>query len=275
MEGPDEIIHQSMRLRIAASLNALPNGELLEFGKLKSMLGATDGNMATHLGALEKAGYIAVDRRGRRFISEARSYHDFVPALVEACRGDPVIECHLVCDARAIRQFGLGMAPPAPGRLGPHIRTGYIKRADTLDGLADACGIDREGLAATVARWNAGAARGEDGEFGKGGDVYERFNGGGGSTGNPCVAPIIDAPFYAIRLIPGDIGTFIGLRTDQHARALDSRGAPIPGLLVAGNDAASLMGGSYPGAGITLGPALVFGHIAADTAASYLSNRSA
>jgi len=62
MEGPDEIIHQSMRLRIAASLNALPSGELLEFGKLKSMLGATDGNMATHLGALEKAGYIAVEK---------------------------------------------------------------------------------------------------------------------------------------------------------------------------------------------------------------------
>lgn len=62
MEGPDEIIHQSMRLRIAASLNALPSGEQLEFGKLKSMLGATDGNMATHLGALEKAGYIAVEK---------------------------------------------------------------------------------------------------------------------------------------------------------------------------------------------------------------------
>lgn len=217
-----------------------------------------------------KAGYIAVDRRGRRFISEARSYHDFVPALIEACHGDTQIECHLICDAQAIRRYGLGMAPPAPGRLEPHVRSGYIQRADTLDALAAACAIDPAGLAATVARVNAGAARGEDPEFGKGTDVYERFNGGGGHPANPCVAPIATAPFYAIRLIPGDIGTFIGLRTDAAARALDAAGAPIPGLYVAGNDAASFMGGAYPGAGITLGPALVFGHIAAETAAASL-----
>ncbi len=62
MEGPDEIIHQSMRLRICATLNALPGGDLLEFNRLKSVLGATDGNLAAHLGALEKAGYVAVQK---------------------------------------------------------------------------------------------------------------------------------------------------------------------------------------------------------------------
>lgn len=215
-----------------------------------------------------KAGYIAVDRRGARFISEARSYHDFVPALIEACRGDSQIECHLICDAQAIRRYGLGMAPPWPGRLEPHVRSGYIKRADTLAGLAAACGIDAAGLAATVRRVNSGAALGTDPDFGKGTDVYERFNGGGGHPANPCVAPIETPPYYAIRLIPGDIGTFIGLRTDEKSRVLDANGEPIPGLFAAGNDAASFMGGSYPGAGITLGPALVFGHIAAETAAS-------
>lgn len=219
-----------------------------------------------------KAGYIAVDRRGRRFVSEATSYHDFVPAMIEACRGDPLIETFLVCDARAIRRFGLGMAPPAPGRLGPHVRSGYIKRAATLRALAAQCGIDAAGLEATVARFNAGAADGVDPEFSKGQDVYERFNGGAGHPANPCVAPLVQAPFYAIRLIPGDIGTFIGLKTDAEGRALDAAGAPIDGLYVAGNDAASFMGGAYPGAGITLGPALVFGRIAAQSAAAWLAS---
>ncbi|MFO1088075.1 MAG: FAD-dependent oxidoreductase [Hyphomicrobiales bacterium] len=215
-----------------------------------------------------KAGYIAVDKRGRRFISEAISYHDFVPAMIEACRDDPDVHCHLICDSTAIRAYGLGAAPPLPGRLGPHLASGYIQRANTLADLATLCGIDAKGLNDTVARFNAGAALGEDREFGKGGDVYQRFNGSIGHRPNPCVAPISRAPFYAVRLVPGDIGTFVGLRTDVHARALDTSGHPIPGLYVVGNDAASFMGGTYPGAGITLGPALVFGHLAARHIAS-------
>ncbi len=218
-----------------------------------------------------KAGYIAVDRRGRRFISEARSYHDFVPAMLGACRDDDEVACHLICDSVAIAQYGLGRAPPRPGRPGPHVRSGYLIEAPTVEALAVACGIDPAGLAATVARVNAGAARGEDPEFGKGGDVYQRFNGSLDHGGpNPCVAPVAVAPFYAVRLVPGDLGTFIGLRTDAQARAVDARGVVVDGLYVAGNDAASFMGGTYPGAGITIGPALVFGCLAARHAAAAL-----
>lgn len=212
-----------------------------------------------------KAGYIAVNRNGRRFISEAVSYHDFVPAMIEACAGADgrEIHCHLICDSDAIRAFGLGRAPPFPGRVAPYVRSGYLKRGATLADLAAACGIDPGGLAATVARWNEGAALGEDRDFAKGADAYQRFNGSQGRQPNPCVAPIARGPFYAVRLLPGDIGTFIGLRTDELARALDRDGRVVEGLYVVGNDAASFMGGTYPGAGITIGPALVFGHIAA------------
>ena len=210
-----------------------------------------------------KAGYIAVDRRGQRFVNEARSYHDFVPAMIAACGDDAEVAVHLIADHRAVRRYGLGMAPPAPGRLGPHVRSGYIVRADTLAGLAAQCGIDAAGLKATVARFNAGAVEGEDSEFGKGGDVYQRFNGSAGQVPNPCVAPLVTPPYYAIRLVPGDIGTFVGLKTDPESRALDAEGRVIDGLYVVGNDAASFMGGAYPGAGITIGPALVFGHLAA------------
>jgi len=215
-----------------------------------------------------KAGYIAVDKRGRRFINEAMSYHDFVPAMVEACRDDLEVHSYLICDTTAIRAYGLGAAPPLPGRLGPHIASGYIKQADTLAALAAQCGIDEQGLSRTVALLNEGAPKGEDPEFGKGTDPYQRFNGSIGHGPNPCVAAIERAPFYAIRLVPGDIGTFIGMRTDAHARALDNAGQPVSGLYVVGNDAASFMGGTYPGAGITLGPALVFGHLAARHIAS-------
>lgn len=209
-----------------------------------------------------KAGFIAVDRRGRRFISEALSYHDFVPALAEACAGDGEIRCHLICDADALRAYGLGRAPPFPGSPGPYLRSGYLLRADSLEGLAAACAIDPAGLVDTVRGFNEGAVQGIDPQFGKGGDAYQRFNGSPGHRPNPCVGPVAKPPFYAVRLVPGDIGTFIGLRADAHSRVLDAGGRPILGLYAAGNDAASFMGGTYPGAGITIGPALVFGHLA-------------
>lgn len=220
-----------------------------------------------------KAGYIAVDRRGRRFISEALSYHDFVPAMIDACKGDDEVFSWLICDSRAIRDYGIGRAPPRPLSLQPYLRSGYLKKADSLDELARQCGIDAAGLRRTVERLNAGADQGIDAEFRKGADVYERFNGSRGHGPNPCVAAVRTAPFYAVKLLPGDIGTFIGLKTDPDARALDSSGQAIEGLYVVGNDAASFMGGAYPGAGITLGPALVFGHIAAQHVAQRLASR--
>lgn len=210
-----------------------------------------------------KPGYIAVDRRGRRFVNEAMSYHDFVPALMEACREDEVVEGFVLCDRTAIRRFGLGMAPPAPGRLGPHLRSGYIAEASTIEDLAGRLGIDPDGLAATVSAYNKAARSGDDPAFGKGTDAYQRFNGAPHGRGwNPCVAPLEHAPFYGVKVIPGDIGTFAGLRTDARGRVLDARDQVIAGLHAVGNDMASVMGGTYPGAGITIGPAMTFGYIA-------------
>jgi succinate dehydrogenase/fumarate reductase flavoprotein subunit len=205
--------------------------------------GAVPGRPYPHFLDRGKAGYIAVDRRGRRFISEARSYHDFVIAMLDACREDPEASAWLVCDSVAIRQYGLGRAPPPPGRLSPFVASGYLKRASSLAELARQCGIDAAGLEATVARLNEGAERGIDPEFNKGGDVYERFNGSAGVQPNPCVAPVRTAPFYAVKLIAGDIGTFVGLKTDTQSRVLDRAGAPIEGLVAIGNDASSVMGG--------------------------------
>lgn len=208
-----------------------------------------------------KPGYIAVNRKGRRFVNEAVSYHDFVPAMIDTCRGEEKIEVFLVCDHAGIRRFGLGACPPAPLSLKPFLKSGYLASAATLAELATKIGVDPKGLEDTVARYNSPAAKGEDPEFGKGGDSYQRFNGAVGHAPNPCVAPIATAPYYAVKLLCGDIGTFAGIRTDGTARVVDRDGRPVEGLSAVGNDMASLMGGTYPGAGITIGPALTFGYV--------------
>ena len=215
-----------------------------------------------------KPGYIAVDPTGRRFANESASYHDFVPAMVEACRGRNETSAWLLCDHRAIRRYGMGAIGPAPLPLGPHIRNGYLLTAGSWAELAGKIGVDSAALQSTIDGFNVHAARGEDPDFGKGTDAYHRFNGDPTHRPNPCLAPLEQGPFYAMKMVPGDIGTFLGLRVDGHARVLDARGTAIRGLYAAGNDMTSVMGGTYPGAGITIGPALTFGYIAARHAAA-------
>lgn len=220
-----------------------------------------------HFGDRAKPGVIAVDRRGRRFVSEATTYHLFVPAMLEACAGDAKAEVYLIADHRAQRRYGLGVAPPFPGRLEPHLRSGYLVRAESLGKLARQLGIDAAGLQQTVEQFNRHADAGQDPAFDKGGDVYERNNGDPENKPNPCVAPLRDGPFYAVRIVPGDLGTFVGLRTDACGRVLGADQAPIPGLYAAGTEMASAMGGSYPGAGITVGSGLTFGYLVGKTLA--------
>jgi succinate dehydrogenase/fumarate reductase flavoprotein subunit len=209
-----------------------------------------------------KPGYIGVDRRGRRFVNEAISYHVFTPALIEACRSDQQAEAWIVCDHHAIRRFGLGALGPAPLSVRPFLRSGYIKRSNTVRGLAEACGIDAAGLERTIGEFNGPAQRGEDPEFQRGSDAYQRFNGAPDHKPNPCVAPLDKPPFYAVRIIPSELGTFAGIQTNASAQVIDSDSRPIVGLYAVGNDAASVMGGTYPGAGTTIGPAMTFGYIA-------------
>jgi succinate dehydrogenase/fumarate reductase flavoprotein subunit len=209
-----------------------------------------------------KPGVIAVTPQGRRFTNEGDSYHDFVQAMVRACQGQPEVTAWLLCDHRTLRQYGLGCVPPFPMPLGRHLRSGYLRRGATLAELARTIGVDPATLEATVERFNGPARRGEDPDFGKGSKAYNRYQGDALNQPNPCVAPLETGPFYAIRLVVGDIGTFAGLATDTQTRVLDAQRRPITGLYAVGNDAASIMGGNYPGAGITLGPALTFGYVA-------------
>jgi succinate dehydrogenase/fumarate reductase flavoprotein subunit len=206
-----------------------------------------------------KPGLIAVLANGKRFVNEANSYHDFCQALFAA--GEK--RAFLIVDKTFLHRFGLGFVKPFPVPAGPNIRSGYLKTGRTVMELAQSAGIDAAGLEATIAEWNRDMRGGEDRAFGKGSTAYNRFNGDPDTQPNPCLAPIAAAPYYAVEVVVGDLGTFAGLRADGYARVLDHSGAPIAGLYAAGNDMASIMGGNYPGGGITLGPALTFGYIAA------------
>jgi len=183
------------------------------------------------------------------------------PADAGSLTGVDVV-AFVVCDHRTLRRYGLGYVKPFPLPIGAHVASGYLLRGETLESLARRAGIDPAGLVRTVEAFNADARAGSDRAFGKGSTAYNRFQ-GDATAPHPCLAPIEHGPFYAVKIGPGDLGTFAGLRTDRDARVLDAAGHAIPGLYAAGNDAATLMGGNYSGAGINLGPAMVFGYLAA------------
>ena len=216
-----------------------------------------------HLVERAKPGALMVRRDGRRFCNEADSYHDVMQALFAATPVGEPAEAWLLCDHRFLRRYGLGRVRPRPFPIRPWLSNGYLMRGATIAELAAACGIDAAGLARTLEAYNAAAAEGRDPEFGRGETPYNRIQGAADNRPNPCVAPLGPGPFYAVRIVPGSLGTFAGLKTDAHARVLDNHDAPIPGLYAVGNDMSSMMAGRYPAGGITLGPAMTFGYVAA------------
>lgn len=212
-----------------------------------------------------KPGLIAVDATGRRFVNEAVSYHEFVRA--QLAHADTAIPAWLICDRRFLWKYGLGKVRPFALSVAGDVAAGYLKRAERVADLARAIGVPEGALVETVRDFNIPAARGEDPAFGRGGDIYQKSLGDADHKPNPCVAPIVEPPFYAVAVYPADLGMSAGIATDARARVLGQDGSPIPGLFACGNDMASIMEGAYPGPGITLGPALTFGWLAGRAAA--------
>jgi succinate dehydrogenase/fumarate reductase flavoprotein subunit len=207
-----------------------------------------------------KPGLIAVNGAGQRFVNEAASYHDFVEGMYASHRKVPSIPAHLICEADFVRRYGLGHVHPGTTDLGPAERAGYLVTAPTLAQLAERIGVPADALQATVARYNEMARQGRDLDFGKGDTELNRFNGDPDQRRNPCLRPIEHGPFVALTVWPAEIATSTGLQTNADGQVLDAQGRPIAGLYAAGNDMASIMMGTYPGPGTTLGPALTFGY---------------
>jgi len=225
-------------------------------------------------------GSIMVNKAGRRFTNEAAPYVDVVNGMYAA--NDPAapsIPAYLVFDARYRRSYPVG--PLGPSKLQPDSqiggrlkKAGFLKKASSLKALAEKLGVDAAGLEATVQRFNEQARAGKDTDFGRGESLYDRYYSDPKITPNSCLAPLVEAPFYAIEVFQGDLGTKGGLVTDASARVLGQDGAPVPGLYATGNCSAAVMGNSYPGAGGTIGPAMTFGYIAARHAVGAASKNS-
>ncbi|MFI2283518.1 3-oxosteroid 1-dehydrogenase [Nocardia beijingensis] len=223
-----------------------------------------DGPPFFCLAERSQPGGIMVNHAGERFVNESAPYVNVVHTMYEQeAAGVGHIPAHFIMDQRfRDRYLFLGNFPkrPLPQK---YLDAGIIRQADTLAELAAKIGVPPAALAATVERFNGFARAGRDEDFRRGDSAYDRYYGDPTVRPNPCLAPLEQGPFYAVEMVPGDLGTKGGLVTDEHARVLDSDDQPIPGLYAAGNNSASVMGNDYAGAGATIGPAMVFGYIAA------------
>lgn len=209
-----------------------------------------------------RPGVIAVGPDARRFVNESNSYHDICLAMFD--HGYPQDErFFFICDHDFILKRGMGHILPWPWTLTirKYERLGYIRTGSSIRDLALRIGLEPDALEATVEQHNGYAGRGVDPDFQRGESAFNRTLGDpGAGTKNPNLGPIQKAPFIALRIVPATLGTAVGLKTDIDARVLSVEGRAIDGLFACGNDMTSPMRGIYPGAGITIGPAIVFAY---------------
>jgi len=213
-------------------------------------------------------GGIMVNERGKRFMNEAAPYVEATHRMYGGPNGQgdgpgENIPCWMIIDQRYRNHYvfaGLSPRSKFPGRW---YKAGTLVRAGTVAELAEKIGVPADALTETIETFNGYARSGKDADFGRGDSGYDRYYGDPTVKPNPSLAPIDKAPFYAIVMVPGDLGTKGGLVTDSAARVLREDGSVIDGLYAAGNASAPVMGHTYAGPGATIGPALTFGYLAA------------
>ncbi|WP_156687126.1 FAD-binding protein [Mycobacterium sp. Marseille-P9652] len=233
-----------------------------------------DGRMQFMLNERMMPAQFVVNGDGRRFINEAAPYMDFGHAMIDGQKsGVTHIPCWLITDHRSWNRYVIGghlpipKAPGAPVPTGRRIpptwlESGVVKAARTWEEMAAKIGVPAGNLAETAGRFNELARKGHDDDFNRGDSVYDNYY-GDPTLPNPNLHPLSGPPYYAFRIVLGDLGTSGGLCTDEHARVLRSDDTVVPGLYAVGNTSAPVMGRSYAGAGATIGPAMTFGFVAA------------
>ncbi|MBH0781100.1 FAD-binding protein [Nocardia sp. NEAU-351] len=232
-----------------------------------------DGRLQFMLNERMMPSQFIVNGAGERYINEAAPYMDFGHAMIEGQKsGVTHIPSWLITDKRSFNRYVVAghlplpkipFAPVPTGWSVPKawLESGVVKTADTWEELAEKIDVPADRLRATAQRFDELARKGHDDDFQRGDSVYDNYY-GDPTLPNPNLAPLRKPPYYAFRLIPGDLGTSGGLSADEHARVLRTDGSPITGLYAVGNVSAPVMGRSYAGAGATIGPAMTFGYIA-------------
>lgn len=212
-------------------------------------------------------GCLIVNKKGERFVNEAAAYPDVVNAMyADAAKGNGAVPAWLVFDATFRHKYPAGIFLPGQMQPDSALPKDWLDkvyyRADSLEALAAKIGVDAKGLVESARKIGVYAAAGKDLDFGKGNTTIDRYYSDPQNKPNPCLGPVVKAPFYAMRLDPGEIGTKGGLWCDEHARVLREDGSVIAGLYATGNVSAAVMGKTYAGAGSTLGPAMTFAYVA-------------
>jgi 3-oxosteroid 1-dehydrogenase len=244
-----------------------------------------DGRMQFMLNERMMPAQFIVNGEGERFINEAAPYMDFGHAMIEGQKsGVTHIPCWLITDHRSWNRYVIGGHLPIPkipgapvptGRKVPPawLESGVVKAATSWDDMATKIGVPARQLSETARRFNKLARTGHDDDFNRGDSVYDNYY-GDPTLPNPNLYPLGDPPYYAFRIVLGDLGTSGGLRTDEYARVLRSDDTVVRGLYAVGNTAAPVMGRSYAGAGATIGPAMTFGFVAAKHLAAQTATRT-
>jgi 3-oxosteroid 1-dehydrogenase len=205
---------------------------------------------------------IYVDAAGQRFVNESNSYMEVGKAMYARDKTSRSVPCWLIFDDRYRKRYAHQRSSPGrfPRKL---LESGMLKQAWTLSDLAHMCGIDSSGLSETVERFNGNAVQGVDPDYGRGESAYNRALGDPNHKVHPCLGPIDEPPYYAVQVVPGDIGTCGGLVTNEHAQVVDQDDRPIEGLYATGNGTATVMGRHYLGPGASIANTMVFGYVAA------------
>jgi 3-oxosteroid 1-dehydrogenase len=208
-----------------------------------------------------------VDQSGVRYTNEAGSYMEFCKNMLARDREVPAIPSWLIVDSRYLKDYMLADTMPGTNKPRPWFDQNYLRKGATIEELAKNCGISPERLRATTDRFNGFAKAGRDEDFHRGDRAYDRFLGDHTHGPSPALGSVEEAPFFAVPVVPGDVGTYGGVVTDCDARVLREDGSVIPGLYATGTTTASVMGRAYPGAGCSIGPSFTWGYVAAKHAA--------
>jgi 3-oxosteroid 1-dehydrogenase len=214
-------------------------------------------------GDMAKPHSIVVDQTGERYMRESSSYMEIGSAMLERDTHSPAVPSWLVMDSQYIDKYMLAGSMPGAKKPKSWTESGFLRRGETLAALAAACGIPAGRLEATVQRFNGFVRGGRDEDFQRGDHIYSRWLGDTLDTASPTLGALEKGPFFAIEVYPGDVSTFGGVLTDEHARVLREDGAVIPGLYATGTSSASVMGRIAPGAGGSIGPSFTWGYVAA------------
>jgi 3-oxosteroid 1-dehydrogenase len=257
--------------------------ELMRIGARMEQMGEMVGGQMTmsptggaqHIQAqLGKPHAFLVDQTGVRYLNEGGSYMEFCKQMLARHETVPAVPSWMIVDSQFLAKYMFADTMPGTKKPESWLKDGYLKTGGTIEELARQCGLPPETLKATTERFNSFARRGVDEDFHRGARAYDRWLGDYTNKPNGALGTVEKAPFYAVQVVPGDVGTYGGVVIDEYARVLMQDGSVLRGLYATGTTTASVMGRTYPGAGCSIGPSFTWGYVAAKHAAN-LGNQAA